>query len=160
VIKGFGRVDPCAGTSLENLEGINFRSEISISRNEALTNEQLQLANQKQKEDSDIIALNQNIPIEVTYYSREQFPGTTASGIRANTLDFYLSHGSSPVQCAVDPDFIPLGTEFTIILNGVEIPCIAADTGGSIRGNKIDIYVESTDDAYTRGAHEATATIP
>ncbi len=38
--------------------------------------------------------------------------------------------------CAVDPDFIPLGTRFFVPNYG---PCLAADTGGAVKGNVIDL---------------------
>lgn len=51
--------------------------------------------------------------------------GRTATGV---TVD----HGI----CAVDPSFIPLGTRFVVPGYGM---CIAADTGGGIKGSKIDL---------------------
>ncbi len=46
--------------------------------------------------------------------------------------------------CAVDPDFISLGTRFFVPGYG---PCLAADTGGAVKGNVIDLgYPESAGD--------------
>lgn len=48
---------------------------------------------------------------------------------------------------AVDPKVIPLGTE--VIIDGQSY--IAEDTGRAIKGNKIDIYVDSHQEAISRG---------
>lgn len=42
--------------------------------------------------------------------------------------------------CAVDPRVIPLGTRFYVPGYGA---CLAADTGGAIKGNKIDVGFEN-----------------
>ena len=44
--------------------------------------------------------------------------------------------------CAVDPDFIPLGTRFFVAGYG---PCLAADTGGAVKGNVIDLGFPESD---------------
>lgn len=49
---------------------------------------------------------------------------------------------------AVDPRVIPLGTKLYIEGYGV---CIAADTGGRIKGNRIDYCVGSHSEAYAKG---------
>jgi 3D (Asp-Asp-Asp) domain-containing protein len=49
---------------------------------------------------------------------------------------------------AVDPDVIPLGTEVEIKNMGV---FVAEDTGGKIKGNKIDIYFKSKEEAEVFG---------
>ena len=49
---------------------------------------------------------------------------------------------------AVDPKIIPLGTEVEIKDMGT---FIAEDTGGKIKGNRIDIYFESKEDAKKFG---------
>ena len=49
---------------------------------------------------------------------------------------------------AVDPDVIPLGTRVYIPGYGY---ALAADTGGAIVGNKIDLCVESTNEAFSFG---------
>ncbi|MDD4600087.1 hypothetical protein SDC9_14750 [bioreactor metagenome] len=63
--------------------------------------------------------------------------GLTATGIPAR-------HGI----VAVDPDVIPLGTKVYIPGYGV---ALAADTGGAIIGNKIDLCMESSSDAWQFG---------
>lgn len=48
---------------------------------------------------------------------------------------------------AVDPSVIPLGTH--VVIDGVEY--VAEDTGGAIKGNRIDIYISDHDRAYALG---------
>ncbi len=63
--------------------------------------------------------------------------GITASGIPAR-------HGIA----AVDPDVIPLGTRLYVPGYGL---ALAADTGGAIVGNKIDLCMESYSEAWQFG---------
>ena len=48
---------------------------------------------------------------------------------------------------AVDPEVIPYGTK--VLIDGHTY--IAEDTGGAIKGNKIDIFVDSHQEAVNRG---------
>jgi 3D (Asp-Asp-Asp) domain-containing protein len=63
--------------------------------------------------------------------------GITATGVRAR-------YGI----VAVDPDVIPLGTRLYIPGYGL---ALAADTGGAIVGDKIDLCMEDYDEAYAFG---------
>lgn len=56
---------------------------------------------------------------------------------------------------AVDPDKIPYGTE--VIIDGQIY--IAEDCGGAIKGNKIDLYFESHEEALEWGKQEKEVTI-
>ena len=59
---------------------------------------------------------------------------------------------------AVDPRVIPLGSRLYIeSANGNWIygTAIAADTGGAVKGNIIDLYVESYNDAIQFGRRQA-----
>jgi len=71
--------------------------------------------------------------------------GYTATGIRAE-------HGI----VAVDPSVIPLGTRLYIEGYGF---AIAADTGGAIRGYKIDLFMYSHEDAIRFGRRNVTVFI-
>ncbi len=54
---------------------------------------------------------------------------------------------------AVDRSVIPLGTKVYVENYGY---AIAEDVGGAIKGNKIDIYVNSTAEAYRWGRRTVT----
>ncbi len=72
---------------------------------------------------------------------------TTATGMR-------VRYG----VVAVDPRVIPLGTRLYIeAANGTWIygTAVAADTGGAIKGNKIDLYVGSYSEAINFGRRKA-----
>lgn len=49
---------------------------------------------------------------------------------------------------AVDPRVIPLGTKLYVTGYGY---AVAADVGGGVKGNKIDLYMETTKEAYAWG---------
>lgn len=53
-----------------------------------------------------------------------------------------------PGVVAVDPNVIPLGSRLYIPGYGM---AIAADTGGAIRGNRIDLLMDSYDAAMNFG---------
>jgi len=48
----------------------------------------------------------------------------------------------------VDPDVIPLGTK--VYIEGMGI-FVAEDTGGAIKGNRIDIFMETHEEAFHFG---------
>lgn len=83
----------------------------------------------------------------VTYYCCEAYEhvcgdgdGLTATGIPV-----------TPGVVAVDPEVIPLGS--TVIIDGQAY--LAADTGGAVRGNHVDIAVKSHQEAEALGTTTA-----
>jgi len=79
---------------------------------------------------------------EITHYCKctrccGKNDGITATGTQA----------TAGRTIAVDPKVIPLGTE--VIIDGQSY--IAEDTGGAIKGNKIDIFCDSHEEAINRG---------
>jgi 3D (Asp-Asp-Asp) domain-containing protein len=71
--------------------------------------------------------------------------GTTATGIRTRRG-----------ICATDPSVIPLGTQFDVPGYG---RCVAADTGGAIKGNRIDVWVATEAEALDWGFKTVTITV-
>ncbi|WP_425061008.1 hypothetical protein SCACP_17750 [Sporomusa carbonis] len=64
----------------------------------------------------------------------------------------YLGTQIHPGVIAVDPQVIPLGSRLYIeFADGTGMYGIAEDTGGAIKGNRIDIAVQSVDKAYDFG---------
>jgi 3D (Asp-Asp-Asp) domain-containing protein len=59
---------------------------------------------------------------------------------------------SEGITVAVDPNVIPLGVY--IYIEGVGYR-IAQDTGGNIKGKKVDVYMSSHEEALKAGIHKA-----
>jgi len=69
-------------------------------------------------------------------------PGMPGYGITASGMHV------QPGVIAVDPRLIPLGTHVYVKGYGYSI---AADTGGAIKGRRIDVYMETLSQAYQWG---------
>ena len=90
--------------------------------------------------------------VTITFYCCEEYPhicgtgnGITASGLRVTPY----------VSCAVDPDVIPLGSTVMLEYNGEMVYLRADDTGGSIKGNRLDIAVKGHQEALSLGVKTA-----
>jgi uncharacterized protein YabE (DUF348 family)/3D (Asp-Asp-Asp) domain-containing protein len=60
---------------------------------------------------------------------------------------------------AVDPKVIPYGTKMYIITNDGKYiygEAVAEDCGSAIKGNRVDLYFDTTDECWTFGIREAT----
>ena len=108
------------------------------------------------------------IDLEARFYSMEETNcHPPASGVHGVTLQAALlgqlqskCQGQSVgrLQCAVDPSVIPLLTNFTLVLwDGRQIPAAALDIGTAIIGKKIDIFVDTVQEAINLGVKSVTA---
>lgn len=96
------------------------------------------------------------IEVEATFYTAmcdTGCTGTTATGLDVKDT-IYTDEGNRII--AVDPNVIPLGSMVKITLeDGTTFTASAEDTGGGIRGNRIDVLVESREDAERLGRQSA-----
>lgn len=76
------------------------------------------------------------------------------SGVTRTGIDLRANPGLKVI--AVDPSVIPLGTKVHVEGYGY---AIAGDTGGAIKGNKIDVYVQHKDDALRWGRKQVKVVI-
>lgn len=91
---------------------------------------------------------------EITYYTA--FCDTGCTGVTADGTDVSnttTKNGRGIV--ATDPSVIPLGT--IVRIDGVEY--VSADTGGDIKGKRIDILVGDKSTARSNGRHSAQVEI-
>ncbi|HEX6923137.1 MAG TPA: 3D domain-containing protein, partial [Bacillales bacterium] len=111
----------------------------STSSNESSSNESSSSASTQSSDDSSA----KQFYVSSTAYTANcgGCSGVTATGINLKT------HPNAKV-IAVDPSVIPLGTEVWVEGYGY---AIAADTGGAIGGNKIDVFFSSKSEAYSWG---------
>ncbi|MGG3494813.1 ubiquitin-like domain-containing protein [Peribacillus simplex] len=69
------------------------------------------------------------------------------SGVTSTGVDLKSSPGAKII--AVDPSVIPMGSKVYVEGYGY---AVAADKGGAIKGNRIDVFFSSKNDAYRWGA--------
>lgn len=86
-----------------------------------------------------------------TAYSCDGRPGVTATGtiVHIGTV-------------AVDPKVIPLGSKMYIVSDDGQYVygfCTAEDTGGLIKGNRVDLYFNTTKECFQFGARRVTVYI-
>ncbi|MED4163068.1 peptidoglycan-binding protein [Halalkalibacterium halodurans] len=91
------------------------------------------------------------IEMEATAYTADC---EGCSGVTATGMD--LRNNREAKVVAVDPSVIPLGTRVHVEGYG---EAVAADVGGSIQGNKIDLHMATKEDAINFGRQNVTVTI-
>ncbi|MEH7743448.1 LysM peptidoglycan-binding domain-containing protein [Neobacillus drentensis] len=94
---------------------------------------------------------SKQITVRATAYtaSCEGCSGTTATGIN-------LKANPDKKVIAVDPSVIPLGSKVYVEGYG---EAVAGDTGGAIKGNRIDVFIPSEEDAIDFGVKQLKVTI-
>lgn len=103
---------------------------------------------------------NEEITVEATFYTA--FCPTGCNGITATGLDvrntIYTADGYRII--AVDPSVIPLGSIVKVSLeNGDSFTAKAEDTGGAIKGGRIDVLVATKSEARRLGRQSAKVEI-
>ena len=98
---------------------------------------------------------------EVLHYSGEMQAVATAYNNTDPGCTIYTAIGTlcRVGAIAVDPTVIPYGTRMYIVSNdGVYIygVAVAEDCGGSIKGNRIDLYFDTTDECWEFGIRDCT----
>ncbi|MBE6052731.1 MAG: hypothetical protein E7212_02280 [Clostridium sartagoforme] len=108
---------------------------------------------------------NSNNSVIDTYIgnTNETSLSTFSMSATAYTGGSYTAMGFKPVRdpnglstVSVDPSLIPLGSKVYVDGYGY---AIASDTGGAIKGNKIDLYMNSLQDCYSFGRRTVTVSI-
>lgn len=96
----------------------------------------------------EVLTFTKSYTMTATAYTCEGETGITASGTTARVG-----------AIAVDPRVIPLGSVLYIVTDdgvynyGV---CVAEDTGGLIKGNRVDLYFDTLEDCYSFGCRSCT----
>ena len=89
--------------------------------------------------------------VEATAYTANC---TGCSGVTANGTDLHANPDAKVI--AVDPNIIPLGSKVWVEGYG---EAIAADTGGAIKGNRIDLFIADENEANQWGRRTVTIKI-
>ncbi len=96
----------------------------------------------------------------LTYTHSDQFVATAYHNTDPGcTIYTYIGTLCRVGAIAVDPKVIPLGTRMYIVTNDGQYIygiAVAEDTGGAIKGNRIDLYFDSVAECYTFGIRDCT----
>ena len=92
------------------------------------------------EEEPTLVSLGE---FKITHYD----PSPASCGIWADGITYTGTTATAGRTVAVDPDVIPLGT--VVVIDGQEY--IAEDIGGAIKGNRLDIFVDTYEEAMSRG---------
>lgn len=137
-------------STLKTYKDLNEESRLKI---EEFKQEQVRLKNELEKKEQkeQKVAMDTSSGDWVSYtqthytsYCNTGCTGKTASGHDVSKTIKY--QGMRVI--AVDPKRIPLGSIVEINDNGNISKAIALDTGGAIKGNKIDLLVSTNDSSY------------
>ncbi|MHC8968657.1 3D domain-containing protein [Priestia aryabhattai] len=112
---------------------------------------QAKQAQQQQPAESSQQASGKSMTVEATAYTANcaGCSGTTATGVD-------LKANPNQKVIAVDPSVIPLGSKVYVEGYG---EAVATDTGGAIKGNRIDVFVPSEGDAQQFGRKSVKITV-
>jgi 3D (Asp-Asp-Asp) domain-containing protein len=165
-------VSKTKSTKIAKLEDIIHKRDEMIQQNQKVIdnqkNEVIKLQNQVKKLQQQIANFKREkkgsdvgsrvIDVTATSYvamCSEGCTGITATGINITSTTYY--NGMRII--AVDTNVIKLYSIVEIDIDGSKFKAIALDTGGAIKGNRIDYLVGSTQEAREFGVKNAKITI-
>ncbi|GEN89451.1 3D domain-containing protein [Oceanobacillus sojae] len=108
-------------------------------------------ASESEEQSSNESPQGQTISVEATAYTAGC---NGCSGVTATGVDLNADPNAKVI--AVDPSVIPLGSKVYVEGYGY---ATAADTGGAIQGNKIDLHVPTKEEALSFGRQQVNVTI-
>lgn len=132
----------------------------TLNSNEELDSKNKELNKEIKNLNKYIEDLNSNyINVSASAYiatCKEGCTGNTATGLNVKNTLYY--EGRRVI--ATDPNVIPMYTEVDLhFKDGSVVKAVAMDTGGAIKGNKIDYLVGSTSEAVKFGRQDVTVKI-
>ncbi|RLL45449.1 LysM peptidoglycan-binding domain-containing protein [Oceanobacillus piezotolerans] len=133
----------------ENEEVHTSEESVAVTEEKVEEVEEVEEAKETVAQDSE--PEGRTIAVESTAYTAHC---AGCSGVTATGIDLRANPNMKLI--AVDPNVIPLGSKVYVEGYGY---AVAGDTGGAIRGNKIDVHVPTKDEAYQWGRRTVNVTI-
>lgn len=144
-------VAPASTTKSSEAEAPKEETASQSSSSESAPKEKEAVASANTSSEQTSSPEGQSMTMEATAYTAGC---AGCSGITANGTD--LRNSPNKKVIAVDPSVIPLGSKVHVEGYGT---AIAADTGGAIKGNRIDLHVPTKSDAFSFGRQSVKVTV-
>jgi uncharacterized protein YabE (DUF348 family) len=154
-------------TLIDGVNGVNIEQyEVIMVNGKEAVRSLINVSETKSKQDKVVAVGTKELPVQASSApissSREFYVNATAytancngcSGRTATGLNLRANPNAKVI--AVDPRIIPLGTKVYVDGYGY---AVAADTGGAIKGLKIDVFFSSNADAYRWGRKKVKVTV-
>lgn len=140
VVLGVNKIN--INSQTEKIKPQNKNVEKMVDKQEEITYNEVEL--EQPNQNINIEENDNHIIMIATAYTKSIEEGTHKGITRSGTQ---VSRGT----VAVDPRVIPLGTKLYVENYG---HAVALDTGGAIKENRIDLYMETKDEAFEFGRKE------
>lgn len=133
------------------MPSVKTKSKIKRVSTNLPTKKSVQIANQTSSD-------NQKAPVELRNFSNSQYSETENDNARSFNATAYCLQGRTATGSmvkrgivAADPRVLPLGTRIHVRSGNYTGQYTVADTGGGVRGRKLDVWVPSCGEAKTFG---------
>jgi uncharacterized protein YabE (DUF348 family) len=154
-------------TIAEGEQGLSSKQyEVILENGKEVARNLISETRMKEKKDKIVAVGTKNLAFQVSRgevsSGKEFYVSATAytancngcSGRTATGLNLYVNPNAKVI--AVDPRIIPLGSKVYVEGYGY---AVAADTGGAIRGYRIDVFFSSKSDAFRWGNRKVKITV-
>lgn len=135
---------------INNIKKQTEKASVKVESSET-KQEEVKSATEQSNESKEKEQNGKTLTVTATAYTAQcaGCSGITATGIN-------LNNDRHAKVIAVDPNVIPLGSKVYVEGYG---EAIAGDTGGAIKGHKIDLHVPTKDEAYSWGVRTVNVTV-
>src|SRR5690606_10359564 len=142
------------------IEKLKQNEKLKENENLKLKENLNELKNENRKLKEELEKYNNLRKLNIVATAYDAFCDTGCIGVTATGYDVANTVYKDGFRViAVDPNVIPLGSILYIETSKGNILGIAEDTGGAIKGNRIDILMENREKAYDFGVRDAKVTV-
>lgn len=137
-----------------------IQNEINKTQNNQLENLQSDLTS------SDTTEVKETITVTIDNLDDKNVTSTKTSSAKAFSATAYclkgrtaLGHGVRRGIVAADPRVLPLGTRISLNAGSYSGSYLVADTGGAVKGRKLDIWVPTCSEAVRFGRKSVSVSV-
>ena len=149
-----------------SIVAIDSQNEIQNEINKIQDIQDTQTQNTQSDKSSDITEVKETITVAIDNLDDKNAISTKTSSAKAFSATAYCLQGRTALGhsvrrgiVAADPRVLPLGTRISLNAGSYSGSYLVADTGGSVKGRKLDIWVPSCSEARRFGRKSVSVNV-